>query len=717
MDNNIAYSYSTILPPQYNVEWDEEYWRRCIRGVAAQWNFNVVKNNPMAIDTSEIGIPLGFAQRAFFWKDYYLGHQYNIDYNHYLLKPDGTRNLLKMFRGKDITKFVNYMMEQVIDTVSNIPKTIVVKGVSDDIVSARLAQLNFEKFIAANSNFMKMMQQNYNVAFETLGGQRFMNEYQSRMQGDSFIDTMESGALNVAKDQYFRNQLDEKYVEVGFDIMLTGVGAMFHSIVNGYNMIERVPVYELIFPPSVFGDQHRYDSYAGRVRFMTIPELFATYPEIPDQDKDEIQDMAKTFSGQTSYFNQFNSIGAPSFYWWNQMDGVLRVAVVHAQWASYRTDENKKQHQCLREGILIGNKYLLNNKISTNQTEDWRNPSQTQLDYQIVQPMNVFGQNMGVPEILYTYQNQIDAWQTKIDEFISRAKGKVFIINSSKLAVAGIDAISIVSDFADMGLTVLPDVDIDAGQMAENKIVEPVDMTLSADVIQLWSSIKEYRYMMSDILNIPDAARGQMKGYNSQDMISTTIGQSNKGTAYFYNPINKFFRRILEKGVDKFKTSTLSNPDFEYNLIVSETEMALFKSTKNFGLSKFALNIEYEDMVDKNFKASIDQMVFAYAQNSTETGYTWSDLFQVQSMSTKSEIRDYLEMREKQIEAKRQQQQALAAQQQMAMQAQQVQGQKEMAAMKEDNENARTAAKIESDHVMQDKQVMHEVGQQPRQEG
>lgn len=709
MDNNIAYSYSTILPPQYNVEWDDEMWKRCIRGVAAQWNFNVVKNNPMAIDASEIGLPLGFAQRAFFWKDYYLGNQSNIDYNHYLLKPDGTRNMLKMFRGKDITKFINYMIEQVIDTVQNIPKTIVVKGVSDDIVSTRKAQLNMQKFLVDNKEFINLMKQQFDVSFQTVYGQKFMKDYQIKQQGDDFIETMEEGALNVAKDLYYRNQLEEKFVEVGLDILLTGAGCVFHSIVNGYNMIERVPIYEAIFPPSVFGDQHRYDNYGGRVRFMTIPELFATYPEIPDADKEEIQNMAKSFAGQTSYFNQFNSIGGPTFYWWNQMDGVLRVGVVHAQWASYEKDANDKQRQCLREGILIGNYKLLNTKISTNQTDDWRNPSQTQLDYQFVQPMSIFGQNMGVPEILYSYQNQIDAWQTKIDEFIARAKGKVYIVNSSKLAIANIKASDIVSDFADMGLTVLPDVDIDAGSMNEQRLVEAIDMTLSPDVIQLWNAIKEYRFMMSDILNIPDAARGQMKGYNSQEMISTSIGQSNKGTAYFYNPVNKFFQRVLEKGVDKFKTSTLANTNFEYNLIVSEVQMELFKATKQFGLSKFALNVEYTDQIDKNFRTQINDLVFAYAQNAQVTGYNLSDLFEIQSMSTIHEIRDYLTVREKQIEAKKQQEAAQAAQQAMQLQQQQIQGQQQVEATKQDNENLRTAAKLESDHVSQDKQTMHDL--------
>ena len=438
MDSNIAFAYSTILPPQYGVEWNDEYWKRCIRGVAAQWNFNVVKNNPMAINANEIGLPIGFSQRAFFWKDYYLGQQRNIDYDHYLTREDGSRNLLKMFRGKDITKFVNYMLDECIDKIANIPNTIDVRGVSDNIVSKRKAELDYMKSLKDNKNFVSLMKSKFNVIFKTAYGEDFMNQEQENMQQVDYLDSLEEGALNVAKDIYYRNHLDEKLVEVCIDALITGAGMVYHSIVNGYEMIDRVPIYEAIFPPSVFGDQHRYDVYGGRVRFMTVPEVFATYPNIPDADKEEIQNLAKTFSGQTSFFNQFNSLGAPSFYWWNQMDGVLRVAVVHAQWASYEKDANEKQYQCLREGTLIGNKYLLNNKISTNQTEDWRNPSMTDLDYQMVQPMSIFGQNMGIPEMLYTYQNQVDSWQTKIDDFIARAKGKVYVINSSKLAAAGI---------------------------------------------------------------------------------------------------------------------------------------------------------------------------------------------------------------------------------------------------------------------------------------
>jgi len=709
MDSNIAFAYSTILPPQYGVEWNDEYWKKCIRGVAAQWNFNVVKNNPMAINASEIGLPIGFSQRAFFWKDYYLGQQRNIDYDHYLTREDGTRNLLKMFRGKDITKFVNYMLDECIDKIMNIPDTIDVRGVSDNLVSKRKAELDYMKSLKDNKNFVEIMKAKFNVIFKTAYGEDFMNKMQEDVENVDYLDSMEEGALNVAKDIYYRNHLDEKLVEVCVDALITGAGMVYHSIINGYEMIDRVPIYEAIFPPSVFGDQHRYDVYGGRVRFMTVPEVFATYPNIPDADKEEIQNLAKTFSGQTSFFNQFNSLGAPSFYWWNQMDGVLRVAVVHAQWASYSKDANDKQYQCLREGTLIGNKYLLNNKISTNQTEDWRNPSMTDLDYQMVQPMSIFGQNMGIPEMLYTYQNQIDSWQTKIDDFIARAKGKCYVINSSKLAAAGIKATDIISDFSDMGITVLPDVDIDAGNLGENRIVEAIDMTMSQDVMLLWSNIKEYRAMMADILNIPDAARGQMKGYVSQDMLNTAASGSTKGTSYFYTPINKFFTRVLEKGVNKFKTSTLSNPRMEYNLIVNETQMEQFKSTKEFGLSKFGLRICYEDQIDTKARQSIDQMVFAYAQNSAVTGYTMSDLFEVQSLTTKTEVKNYLKFREKQIETKKAKEAADAAAQAQAMQQQALAAQNQQVAMKEDSENARTAAQLESDHVLQDKQHIHDL--------
>lgn len=630
------------MPDQKVENYDEEFYAQNLRFIAAQWNFNVMMANQWSISLDELGLPLGFSQRAFLWRDYYFGVAKNVAYDHILMNETGNRKALKMFQGKDIMKYVNYALEPVMDMAQRIPEIISVECVSETLVSRKRLLQNLQKFAIEQKEMMFYMNKAFGAYFQTNSGKVFMGAQAEQMGTVDFRDEMELGATNVAKDIYYRNNMREMIIDWGKDASCTGACVAKVKTVNGYTQVSRVPIWEAIFPPNTQGDQHRTDAYAGQLRFMTVPDIFATYPELTDIQKTDIQSIAHNGNGYQGW-TAYNLAG--NFWWWGIRDGVPRVAVIEGQWASYAPDQ-RGYHQTLREGVLIGNKYLIREGISTNQTKDWKNPSDTSLDYITCQPMSMFGRNMGIPEMLYSYQNQVDFLQTKINEWVAQTKGSFYFILAENLP-PGMDANQLMAQISDTRLAVIKGVDIDAGKL--EKFLSQGAIEMPRDTAILIQQISNYKQVMADILNIPDAARGQLSGYQATKTLNAQLSQSNKGTRYFYDPLNIFYQRVFQKSVDNFKTSTMSNVDFEYTLIISDTQVEMFKATSEYGLSQQALTLGFDDLMDDASKQRMADAVFAFAQNSQVTGYYLSDYYMIESLTTHSEILNFLRYRESQI--------------------------------------------------------------------
>lgn len=693
IDAKFAYSY---MPNQLKENFTDDDYIDTIRFIASQWNNPVYRTNKYSLATEEIGLPLGFAERSLIWRDYYFGEQNNITYSGTLLGETGNRKMLKMFRGKDIMKYINYTLEPLIEMANRIPKIVSATTISENVVSKRRFEQDFSKFLTDQAEMAQYMNEAFGAYFQTPNGENFIKSAKQQALSTDFRESMAEAATNVAKDIYFRNILNEILVETGKDATVTGVAGIKCSIVNGYPLIEWIPSYEAIFPPTNAGDQHRQDAYGGRLRFMTVPEIAARYgSKLGEEKMQKIRDIAynQTAVPDGLGWNYYNfTIGAPNFMWYSNVDGVPRVAVVEGQWASWTQKDADNGRQTKRETVFIGNKYLVDNQISTNQTLDWRSPSATDLDYLFCQPMSVFGRNMGIPEILYNYQNRIDNLQTKLDEWINQTKGTFYLIRGAYLSPTT-NAQQIMADISDMRVAVVKGVDEDAGEI--KNLMEQGAIEMPRDTINVINQIAMYRQMMADILNIPDAARGQIEGYQGQKTLGMQLSQSSKGTRYFYAPMFTFYNRVVQKAVDMFKTSTLDNKNIEYTLIIGDTQVKQFKATKEFGLSQQSIYLGFEDIADDGYKQRQLDMMFAFAQNPA-TGYTMADWTAIEAMYTKSEIKNYLQYRDFEIKQAQMAQEAAAIEAQQAQTAESNATQENITAMNNEGANARTAATLES---------------------
>jgi hypothetical protein len=226
------------------------------------------------------------------------------------------------------------------------------------------------------------------------------------------------------------------------------------------------------------------------------------------------------------------------------------------------------------------------------------------------------------------------------------------------------------------------------------------------DVIVILGQMNLYREMMGDILNIPAQVRGQIQGYQAQKTLAMQQASSSKGTRYFYEPMYTFFNRVMQKAVDMFKVSTLDNPNFEYTLIVSDSQVVQFKSDPEYGLSKEAIYLDFEDLADDTYKQRQMDMIFTFIQNQQGgPGYTMTDWNTIESMNTKNEIRNYLQYRDFQIAQQRAAEAQAATQEAMAQNQANNEAIIQSTEINNDNTNAREAAKLENQQLLQDKEI------------
>lgn len=656
----------TWLPDQIVDEYGEEQYLGTLRFIASQWNNPMFQETEYTIPRAELGLPVGFSTRCFIWYTYYFKENWNKSYWAAVTKaPDGQRLPIKMFRSGDISKYINYCLDPVIDIVKRIPKVISATTVSEDVVSEKRMLQDIGKYTADQKHMTAYLNEKAKMWLETGNGIKFLEDAGRNLEAVDFREELTKAASNIGKDVYYRNNLHEQLVDAGKYAFLTGLGDVKVSIFNGYPLVEVIPSFQSIFPPSLNGDQHRQDQFGGRIQFLTVTEIAAKYPLTTSQLK-KLQTIAnnKDGFGEAGGWNYINTQGGTfPFYWWsdNFEDRTPRAAVVEGQWASYVKEDAEEGRQTLREGVLVGNLFMVECKITENQTTDWRNPLNTDLDYIRCQPMSFMGRNMGIPEMLYTYVDTISYMETKIDEWIRQTKGTFYAINGSYLDEA-VNPVDIMSDITTSRITVVKGVDEDAGDTM-NKLMQQGAIEMPRDVVAIINRIATYKQMMADILNIPDAARGQIEGYVPEKTLNFQQSQSGKGTRYFYDPLNVFFERIIQKAVDKFKTSMLvDNERVNYMLRIGDTAVELFKSNRKFSLSQQAIYVGFDDIADDGFKQRQLDIMFNLTQQ-PNSGYTMTDYSAIECLYTKSEIRNYFQYRDLQIKRERQAQEQAAIEQ------------------------------------------------------
>jgi hypothetical protein len=319
----------------------------------------------------------------------------------------------------------------------------------------------------------------------------------------------------------------------------------------------------------------------------------------------------------------------------------------------------------------------------------------------VFMPNMVLGENRSVVSRLHQHQDRIDFITNEITKMMTRAKGKVFLINRQKLGTS--TAQDVISDFERMGIHITDGSatgeDFVAGQ--DVRLVEVVDMTLDPNVQQLVSLRREEERLMEEIVNIPKVALGQQAGYVGAKTQAGTIAQSNLGTAYLYQGFIRFIEKQLAHALNQFKISLIDSDEETTLGVVGTHGMNYIKLTKDFGFEELGVYVKIKDFIDEQARERLLMQAQAAMQNQM---IDFMDYIKVEQSKTYTEALNELQysigrkMREAQ---KAQQQQQMMA---LLQQQQQQAAQAEQAAMREENANFRQDRQLEQQQMQQQAQ-------------
>jgi len=651
--------------PKQAVEWSDDDYIKTLRFIASMWNrplYNYSTSNAQQplVNTDDSRYVYSYVQNL----TYVFGRQTLSEYGFFVKDELGQQTKFPMFRGMDVAKIYRHVHGTMEYMIKPIPKTINVSAYSKNVLSSKKMMMN-----------MIAMKAKYKALFDIIkevSGYEFSpidKDFESQEELDAFLqdfqETMEIAYQNLAKHVTIFNDYDINLPKVADYVFIGGTGQIEVYHHNGRIKWNVIPPESSIIDMSKNDDQHRYDDYGGAIVSMTVPELVTAYDWTPEEVK-ELESIAAA-SSQWGTYNSF--IGVNGLYWWSINNGVPKVTVVKAQWRSMQFVEGE-WIECLREGALIGNKWLKNNYISDTQIWDKKDPSRRRLRFISVSPDTLLGNNMGIVGMLKRYQDLKDAYTTKMVELSSRAIGKSYVVNASKLP-EGMTTPDVISQLKQANIIVLEGADIDDNNKGKG-LVEPIDLTLDPNVKYYLDMIQYYDNVMSDIINIPLQSRGFQANatYQSKEVVATNNAQSTLGMNFYYNNLMKFIERVIEYSADLAKLVMPKEDEEQLALIVGDAavELMQMETFREMRFEDFLLTLDPTGVFDEADKAQLQQLAMALAQNGA---ITMSEFIKLKQLENKDEAYSYfqsIELRKKREAEMQQQQQMQLQQEQMALQ-------------------------------------------------
>jgi hypothetical protein len=662
----LPYSPLAVQPSQRKKDWTEEDYISNLRWLSSQYN-RPIFDYGYSTTTGRAAVVPNWVQNYIANESYYQQRQAITPYGFFAVDETNKPTSTIMYQGSDIRELIDQVVGNLMQPLKTLPKMITAISVSPNAVTRKMILKDLAKLRVANKVYFDILEDISGVGFQPMGDLDFEDEAQIEQFFTTFRDDLEKAYIALAKDACYRNHWIEVFSKSALYYCIGGFAMMRHSVRNGKVWWDIVEPRNAIWDNFRSSDQHRYDRFAGEVRMMTIPELVTLY-DFTEQEQKELETIAQSRDSWTTYNWVY---GGYTFYWWNSDNkGVPVVATVEGQWRSLEF-VNGEWIEVIREGVLIGNKYIKNYGISKNTPEERDDKSKLKFRYVTVTPSVLSGVNMSMIDVLKKYQDLKDAFKTKLIQLVARSKGKGYFVNANKLP-EGMNTPEIISQLSQAGIAVLEGDLIDEGNNSKGtRLVEQIDMTLDPSILGLAQLIQQERNYMDNIISMPASARGVVTNYQSADQIMSNIQQSRAGLDYFYTSFYTWVLRNLELSADMMKNLIgTEEDDEEYTpLIVGDTmyEMLKMENIAEMPFTDFAMSLSIDDFANEQDKKMMQQVALQLA---TAGAITMADYTRLLSMTSKTEIANYfqyIDEKKKQEQMMMQQQQAEQAIQQQDM--------------------------------------------------
>ena len=577
-----------------------------------------------------------------------------------------------MTRGMDITKILLHIDGVVRQMIEPLPKTINVTAYSKNAVSQKKELMDFIKLKAQQKVFFDLIEEATGVGFKPID-RDFKTQEELDKYLEDFQESMEIAYQNIAKHILLTNRYMPTLAKFSQYVALGGQATIEVYEHGGMIKWRIVPPESAIVDMSKNDDQHEDDDYGGSIMAMSVPDLLDEF----DWTEDEIEELQTMAKAQTMWAQYNTYVGVNGLVWWQLNNGVPKVMVVRGQWRSLEK-MNGEWVEVLREGVYIGNKYLKNCKVSEGQVWNKMDKTRKRLRFRTVTPNTVLGNNLGIVGMLKRYQDIKDAFATKMIELSSRAVGKSFIVNASKLP-EGLTAPDVISQLKQSNMIVLEGADIDETPDSKRQnLVETLDWTLDPNVRYYMDMISYYDGVISDIINIPQQTRGFQAQYQSAAVVNSNLQQSTLGMSWYYKNIMTSIKNLLEFSSDYAKLILPEKEDSDLNLVIGDAMVEVLKleDIKKMQFEDFLLELNPNGLLQEQEKEQLKQFAAALAQNGAMSVSNYIKMLQIDN---KTQMYNYFEKVEKEKQIREEQMQQAQMEAQMAQTEMQQQGKQNVA--------------------------------------
>jgi hypothetical protein len=687
---------------------DQEWYRDNARYVASKYNtqFNSLgfRNNEQNFDK-----PVDEMLRMF---TYYLGKQENRDYYYTTQDQSGCELPTVWINGQKLTSMVDFMLGTAIKMIENIEPSV--KAVSRTATNKRTLDMELALLKVEFKNIFSQLEEQ-GVSFNPLGKQDFEmpDEVMKHMQYD-YKQYGEEIAYDMVTDILHRNKFMSKYKQAFFYTLLAGVVGIENKIVNKRVMKEIILPYNLIWDNTFDDDLNEKARFVGKIDWISPGEIISNPYYTRQLTTEQIEEIKILTPDNIDKLLGEDNITTNKLKWYWNNNGVPSLAATTCYWIGYKElryeklkDKYGNEHiakiknanvsqywvKTVYKATLLANKYVVDYGEIHNIVRKQDDINEVELPITVFIPNMVMGENRSIVSRLHKHQDRIDFLNNEITKSVTRAKGKVFVLNKHKLGTA--TAQEVLNDFERMGIHIT-----DGNATGEefigpdqNKVVDVVDMTLDPNVQQLLSLKREEERIMEEIVNVPKAAMGQQQGYMGAKTQAGTIAQSNLGTSYLYQGFVQFIEKDLQHSLNQFKVSLLANQDDDIP-VIGDRGINYLKVTEDFKFEDFGIYVKIRDFIDDQAKERLLFIAQAAMQNQA---IDMLDYLQLETSKTYTELFNNLKfsLEKKKREAEKQQEIQMMMQQ--AQMEQQQQLQQEQMAMKEEGNNYRAELKAQNE--------------------
>lgn len=694
----ISTNFSTVgstQPSQDKREWGEKDYIENLRWIAQAYN-RPLFNYPYQIGMSSAdGRAVTFVDNYILNEQYYYGVQSVTDFQSLTIDESNKPLPISMRKDMDIFELINKVVGVGMQPLKQLPKMISAISVSPNVVSKRMFLKDLAKLMVDQKYFFELMTATSGIEFKPFGDMDFQDEAEIETYFTNYRDALEKAYMNLAKSVTYTNRYYEKFQKELLHCAIGGVCSLEIKVRNGRVYWEVVPPQFSIFDNYKSDPHHRSDRFAGKIAQLTLTELFSRY-SFSEKEKEDLTNIASAPENWYMYTSVYNGT---SFQWYNTSpNNIPMVTVVEAQWRSLNYMEgDNTPYEVIREGVLIGNKYVKEYGISRNCPEDSRDPSRLRFRYITVSPNMLSGGNRSLVDMLRTFQDEKNAIKTKLFQMIANTKGKRYVVYADRLPM-GMNTPEFLSQLTQAGVVVLEGTKMDDNSSDRGEgLVQTIDMTADPSILTFANLMVQWRQTMDAMLSFNPTSIGQVSNYISKEQLQQNVNISQFGMEWFYSAFYEFVKNVLEVSADMAKLS-ISEAEEDYSLIIGDNMVELLKAeeAEKMAFEQYSLVLSIDDYLseqDKNFYRQY------FIQKASASGNPMDDLI-VASMDkyvSKTEFINFIQYITSQKITQQQEQMAMQQQQQQAMAEQAAQAQVESASIAADANLEREAMKTERD--------------------